>query len=108
MSALFRLAGPYITCGHFDMNPGELRLKAYESRIMTTFLAVCLKSVWDRNAANRSLELELCLALASKVSNWSADLERCPIDMTREQAVRLYDDGHQNLDMIREVYVLVW
>ena len=37
----------YITAGHFDAVPGELRLKAFETRLMTTFLAICLRSVWS-------------------------------------------------------------
>ena len=95
---MFRLAGPFITTGHFDLNPGELRLKAYESRVMNTFLAVCLRSVWvSSTESQRSVELQLCLLLASQMSNWSAALEQSPIDLSREQALRLHADGIKNL-----------
>lgn len=47
----------YITAGHFDAVPGELRLKAFETRLMTTFLAICLRSVWSSvDAARRTAD----------------------------------------------------
>lgn len=89
-----RHACPYITTGHFDAIPGELRLKAWESRMMTAFLAVCLRRVWQTcDASLRSAELQLCTSLASQVANWSLDLEQCPIELSYQQAVRLHDSG---------------
>ena len=84
----------YITNGHFDAVPGELRLKAFETRLMTTFLAICLRSVWASvDATQRTVELELCTVLATQASNWSLDMEQCPIDLDFEQASRLYESG---------------
>ena len=62
--------------------------------MMTTFLAVCLRKVWSDNR-NGDVELELCTVLASQVSNWSLDLEQCPIELDFESAQRLHDTGHQ-------------
>jgi hypothetical protein len=88
----------YITAGHFDAVPGELRLKAFETRLMTTFLAICLRSVWSSvDAARRTADLELCTVLATQASNWSLDMERFPIYLDFEQASRLHESGVANL-----------
>jgi len=97
---LMRHAAPNITTGHFDVLPGELRLKAWASRIMVTFLAVCLRHIWTTiDPGLRTVELELCTVLAIQISNWSLDLERCPIELTHDQAERLYDNGMKQLDI---------
>ena len=73
-------------------------MKAFETRLMTTFLAVCLRSVWSSvDASLRTVELELCTVLATQASNWSLDMEVCPIDLDVEQASRLHDSGVANL-----------
>ena len=93
-----RLSIPIITTGHFDMAPGELRLKAWHSRVMVAFLAVCLQQVVAATPpAERSLDLTLIATATLQISNWNLDLENCPIDLAEEQANRLYDDGMQHL-----------
>ena len=95
-----RLAGPHITTGHFDVIPGELRLKARESRCMTTFLAVCLRALCTSlDEGAHTVELKLCTVLATNLSNWSLELEQCDIDLTYEQALHLHRTGHEWLNM---------
>lgn len=95
---LQRLAASHISTGHFDSVPGELRLKAYESRVMVSFLSLCLRRVWETcGDANRTTELELNTALTTRFSNWSLDLEQCPINLTSEQAERLRASGTESL-----------
>lgn len=61
---------------------------------MTSYLAVCLQAVWRRcGAGHRDVELELCTVLGTRISNWSLDLEQCPIELDYVQARRLYDSG---------------
>ena len=91
-----RHGSPYITLGHFDAVPGELRLKAWESRMMTSFLAVCCRTLRAR-MTNEDVELDLCLLLTTKISNWSLDLEQCPIELDLDQSLRLHDLGMESL-----------
>lgn len=85
-----------ITAAHFDVCPGELRLKARESRMMVSYLAICLRSVWN-DPTKRTFELDMCTALAVKLSNWSLELERCPIELSFEQASHLHALGLESL-----------
>lgn len=83
------------------MIPGELRLKAWHSRVMVAFLAVCLQQVVAATPpAERSLDLTLIATATLQISNWNLDLENCPIDLDEEQANRLYDDGMQHLALL--------
>ena len=101
-----RLAGPHITTGHFDVIPGELRLKARESRCMTTFLAVCLRALCTSlEEGAHTVELKLCTVLATNLSNWSLYLEQCDFDLTYEQALHLHRTGHEWLNYVFLVQV---
>ena len=92
-----RHAAQFITIGHFDAIPGELRLKAYGTRIMISFLAVCLRSLCEQlDASQQTDELRLCSLMMTQLSNWNLDLENCPIDLTEEQAERLYATGMEH------------
>ena len=82
--------------GHFDAVPGELRLKAWESRMMTAFLAVCCRTLRSR-MTNEDVELDLCLLLTTQISNWSLDLEQRPIELDLDQSLRLHDSGMESL-----------
>ena len=83
------------------MVPGELRLKAWHSRVMVAFLAVCLQQVIAATPpAERSLDLVLIATATLQISNWNLDLENCPIDLAEDQANRLYDDGMQHLVLL--------
>lgn len=83
------------------MVPGELRLKAYGSRIMISFLAICLRAVCNaRDPSEHTEELRLCTLLMTQLSNWSLDLEMCPIDLSPDQAQRLYETGMEYFGMI--------
>ena len=95
---LWRYAAQYITTGHFDAAAGELKLKAYGTRIMISFLAICLRTACDaRDPSQQSEELRLCTLMMTQLSNWSLDVEMCPIDLSQEQADRLYDTGMEFL-----------
>ena len=92
-----RHAAQFITIGYFDAIPGELRLKAYGTRIMISFLAVCLRSLCEQlDASQQTDELRLCSLMMTQLSNWNLDLENCPIDLTEEQAERLYATGMEH------------
>lgn len=74
---------------------------------MTTYLSVCLQAVWRRcGAGHRDVELELCTVLGTRISNWSLDLEQCPIELDYVQARRLYDSGVECLTT--NLRYLVW
>ena len=90
-----RYAAQYITCGHFDAVPGELRLKAYGSRIMISFLAICLRALSISHRPSESLQL--CYLMMTRLSNWCLDLETYPIELSPEQAQHLYDTGKESL-----------
>lgn len=88
---LLRYAAQHITTGHFDLT-GALRLEAYGTRVMFSFLALCLHTVSNsQEPAQQSDELKLRTLTMSQSSNWS--LENCGIDLSEEQAQRLYDTG---------------
>ena len=46
---------------------------------------------------NEDVELDLCLLLTTKISNWSLDLEQCPIELDLDQSLRLHDLGMESL-----------
>ena len=70
----------------------------HATRIMVTFLAVCLRSACNaRDHSERSVELRLCTLLLTQLSIWSLDVEMCPIELTAEQGQRLYDTGMEFL-----------
>ena len=95
---LWRYAAQFITTGHFDAVGGELKLEAYGTRIMISFLAICLRTACDaRDPSQQSEELKLCTLMMTQLSNWSLDLEMCPIDLSQEQGDRLYDTGMEYL-----------
>ena len=65
---------------------------------MTSFLATCLRALSTSvDVTLHTVELKLCTSLATQVSNWSLDLEQCPVELSWEQACRLYDGGVENL-----------
>ena len=95
-----RLSIPNITTGHFDEIPGELRLKAWHSRVMVAFLAVCLQQVVVATPeAERTTDLILSAQATLQIANWNLDLEMCPIDLSQEEGDRLYIQG---------MAILVW
>ena len=65
----------------------ELRLKAWTSRVLTTFLSVCLQDLCKR-VPNDKMDDELMLATVAmtKLSDWLLKLEMTPRYMTRVQA----------------------
>ena len=95
-----RLSLPIITTGHFDETSGELRLKAWHTRVMVAFLAVCLQQVVVATPeAERTTDLILSAQATLQIANWNLDLEMCPIDLSQEEGNRLYIQG---------MAVLVW
>ena len=61
---------------------------------MVTFLAVCLQAVSQRcDPSQQTDELRLCTLMMVQLSNWNLDLETCGIDLSEEEANRLYDTG---------------
>lgn len=86
---------PFIPVTVLAVKPGEypeLRLKAFTSRVMTTFLSVCLQDLYS-HVPNDQVDRELLLATVAvaKLSNWMLQLERTPRYMTRQQAIDLHD-----------------
>lgn len=84
---------PFIPVTVLAVKPGEypeLRLKAWTSRILTTFLSICLQDLFNR-LPNDRVDQELMLATVSltKLSDWMLQLERTPRYMTQEQANQL-------------------
>ena len=64
---------------------------------MISFLAVCLRSLCEQlDASQQTDELRLCSLMMTQLSNWNLDLENCPIDLTEEQAERLYATGMEH------------
>ena len=95
---LWRYAAQFITTGHFDAVGGELKLKAYGIRIRISVLVICLRTACDApDPSQQSEELKLCTLMMTQLSNWSLDLEMCPIDLSQEQGDRLYDTGMEYL-----------
>ena len=70
----------------------ELRLKAWTSRVLTSFISVCLQDLCNR-LPNDQVDQELMLATVAltKMSDWILLLERTPRYMTRQQATALED-----------------
>jgi MFS superfamily sulfate permease-like transporter len=77
------------------VKPGEypeLRLKAWTSRVLTTFLSVCLQELCKRLPGdNVDIELKLATVVLTKLSDWMLQVERTPRFMTRQQATDLQD-----------------
>jgi len=69
----------------------ELRLKAWTSRVMTSFLCVALQDV-SKTFTNdqRNQELALATAATTKLSEWLLAIERCPRYMSVEQSENLH------------------
>lgn len=66
----------------------ELRLKAYTSRVLTTFLALCLRDLCTSNDVEDK-ELMMATVSMTKLSDWMLQLERTPRYMTRAHANQL-------------------
>ena len=93
-----RLSLPIITTGHFDAIPGELRLKAWATRVLVAFMAVCLRDVVQRtDASNQTVDLKLATLGCTQIANWSLMLENYPLNLSEEQATNLYDLGMKYL-----------
>lgn len=68
----------------------ELRLKAWTSRVITAFLAVCLGDLCQRfDDAERPVQLALAAASCMKLSEWMLMMERYPRFLTQQQADHL-------------------
>lgn len=84
---------------HFDMGGPELRLKAYATRVMCAFLAVCLRSTCEKIPREEaSQDLILVTAATAQMANWSLLLEESPLMLSPERANLLFDAGMQQLD----------
>ena len=69
----------------------ELRLKAWTSRVVTSFLCVALQDVSTQfTNEERNQELALATAATTKLSEWLLAIERCPRFMSVEQADNLH------------------
>ena len=68
----------------------ELRLKAWTSRVLCAFLAVCLHEVCQQiPAAERDQELVLATAAMAKLADWMLLVERSPRLMSAEQVAKV-------------------
>lgn len=75
--------------------------------MMTAFLAVCCRTLRSR-MTNEDVELDLCLLLTTQISNWSLDLEQCPIELDLDQSLRLHDSGMESLTKKKWKFCLVF
>lgn len=95
---LIRLSLPIISTGHFDAIPGELRLKAYATRVLVAFMAVCLRDLVHRTpASEQTVDLKLATLGCTQIANWSLMLETYPLNLSEAQATNLYDLGMKHL-----------
>ena len=91
---------PWITKGHLNLTDyAELRLKAFASRIMTSFLAVVLTNLQREKSCvgQSSVDLDLVALATTQFSNWSLLVEEYPHALSDEQADKLYHDGRKLL-----------
>ncbi|CAK9060915.1 Uncharacterized protein SCF082_LOCUS32000 [Durusdinium trenchii] len=91
---------PIITKGHLHVEDfAELRLKAYSSRIMTAFLAVVLKGLYQERteAGEASPDLALVTTATAQLANWSLCLEQAPYKLSDREAQTLFDQGMEFL-----------
>lgn len=91
---------PWITKGHLNLTDyAELRLKAFASRIMTSFLAVVLTNLQREKSCvgQSSVDLDLVALATTQFSNWSLLVEEYPHALSNEQADKLYHDGRKFL-----------
>lgn len=90
-----------ISGGLFHRTAGdfvELRLKAWNSRIMTAFLTVCLDNVLKNiPAADRTPALKLTTATMHSMSTWMLRLEGADKRLSAEDAQWLWDEGNRCL-----------
>lgn len=84
---------PYIPVSVMAVKPGEypeMRLKAWTSRLLTAFLAVCLSDLCQQLPPHeRDQELVLAAAVLAKMSEWMLAVERCPRLMTVQLAANV-------------------
>lgn len=96
-----RHSQPIISGGLFHRTAGdyvELRLKAWNSRIMTAFLTVCLDNVLKNIlAADRTPALKLTTAAMHSMSTWMLRLEAADKRLSAEDAQWLWDEGNRCL-----------
>ena len=96
-----RHSQPYITSGLFHQKTTEfceLRLKAWNSRIMTAFLTTCLTAlVSSLPVSDRSVELALTTGAMVSISSWMLKLEGCGRYLSGEEAEMLWDEGNKFL-----------
>lgn len=99
---------PIITKGHLHVEDfAELRLKAYSSRIMTAFLAVVLKGLYQERteAGEASPDLALVTTATAQLANWSLCLEQAPYKLSDREAQTLFDQGMEPLDHIVDLFL---
>lgn len=95
---------PFIPVSVMQVKAGdypEMRLKAWTSRVLTTFLSVCLQDL-SNTAPNDQVDQELMLATVSltKLSDWMLQIERTPRYMTRDHSNKLEELSWQSLDLL--------
>lgn len=75
----------------------ELRLKAWTSRVLCSFLSVCLNELCSR-LPNPDEELMLANMTMAKLGAWMLAVERCPRYMSADQAHNVLGLCWEHLD----------
>ena len=69
----------------------ELRLKAWTSRVITSFLSVALQDLCAKfTNDSRDGELAMAASATAKLAEWMLAVERCPRYMTQEQTTNVH------------------
>ena len=100
-----RQSQPFITAGMLHLSETsapELKLKAYHARIFIAFLADCLETHMNNNAAAAvDPDFFLSLAATAGLANWHLELEVAGRYLSQAQAEGLHRRGMQFLDTYR-------
>lgn len=68
----------------------ELRLKAWTSRVLTAFLAVCVHDLAQKTpVAERDAEVVLAAAVLARLAHWMLIIEKCPRLMSDQQVAEV-------------------
>lgn len=108
MAMPWRHYQPYIPVTVMAVKAGEypeLRLKAWTSRVLTSFLAVCMKDLNER-LAGQDEEVSMGAAAMVKLSDWMLSVERSPRLLSEDQANDLHLKSWRFLSSIFEFFQL--
>ena len=101
----------FIGAGHLHVEDwAELSMKAYTTRVFTTYMSVCLRALITSPAfqATADVDLQLICLATQQLSNWMLDLETKPLELSQQQADSLYDAGMTSLDKVISQFCFIF